>query len=64
MRLFSRAIKHAFHVTIQRSHRSDPREYRRPVMLCSEKQRFHRGLQFSGIVFCLGPSGDVERGVA
>jgi hypothetical protein len=64
MCLFSRAVKHAFHVAIQRSHHSDPREHRRPVMLCNEKQPFHRGLPFSGIVFCLGQSGDVKRGVA
>jgi len=59
-----RRVKHAFHVTIQRPHHSDPRKHRRPVMLCDQKQRFHRGLPFRRIMFCLRQLGDVERGVA
>ena len=51
-------------MAVQRPHDADPREHGRPVMLCDQQQRLHRGLPFRDIVFCLGQFGDVERGVA
>lgn len=48
---------------VQRPHNADPREHRWPITFCNQKQRFHRGLPFRRIMFCLGQLGDVERGV-
>jgi hypothetical protein len=47
-------IKNPDDVTVQGPHDADAREHRRPVMFCNEQKRFHRGLPFHGIVFCLG----------
>jgi hypothetical protein len=33
-------------------------------MFCNQQQRFHRGLPFFGVVFGLGPFGNLLRGVA
>ncbi len=64
MCFLSRTIKHAFAVTIQRPHYSDPRKHRWPPVPSNEKQRLHRGLPLFSIVFHLGQFRDVERGVA
>jgi hypothetical protein len=40
--------------SVKRSHHAYPDEHRRPVALGNQQQRFHRGLPFFGIVFCLG----------
>jgi hypothetical protein len=54
MMVFPIRIKRLLDVVVQGSRHSYPGEHRRPVMLCNEQQRLHRGLPFFGIVFCLG----------
>jgi hypothetical protein len=62
--ILSRWIENAFHVPVHRTHHSNPRKHRSPAALCNEKQSFHRGLPFYGIVFCFWQFSDVVRGVA
>jgi hypothetical protein len=64
MSLFPRRIEDALDVPIQRSHDAYPRKHRWPTMLRNEKQSFHRGLPFVGVVLCFRQCGDVVRGVA
>jgi hypothetical protein len=49
---------------VQCLHDANAREHRRARPTSRQYQRFHRGLPFHGIVFCLGQLGDVECGVA
>ena len=64
MSIFTRAIKLPNMATVQRSHNTDAREQRWPVMLCDQQQRFHRGLPFIGVVFGFRQFGDVLGGIA
>jgi hypothetical protein len=50
-------------MTVQRPHDANPGEHRRPAKVGNEKQPFHSGLPFRGVVFGLGQSGDVEGGI-
>jgi hypothetical protein len=63
MLLFPRRIKHPLNMPIQRSHNANARKHGWPAVLCDQKQSFHRGLPFLGVVIGFGQSRDVERGV-
>jgi hypothetical protein len=43
MLVFARRVKHALDVPVDRSHDTDAREQRWPVLFCDQQQRFHRG---------------------
>jgi hypothetical protein len=49
--------------SVQRPHDPDPGEHRRAAKLGNEKQGFHCGLPFRGIVLGFRKFGDLERGV-
>jgi hypothetical protein len=50
----SRRIKHRLNVPVQRQHNANPGKHRWPATFRNNKQRFHRGLPFRRVVFCLG----------
>jgi hypothetical protein len=64
MRVLPRRVELSFNVTIQCPHHAYSGEHRRAVALSNQQQRFHRGLPFCGIVFCLGELHYVICGVA
>ena len=64
MLVFPRRVEHALDVAIQSPHYADAREQRWPVKFRDQQQRFHRGLPFVGIVFCLGQFSDVLSSIA
>ena len=64
MLVFAGRVKHALDVPVDRSHDTDAREQRWPVLFCDQQQRFHRGLPFVGIVFRFRQFSDVQGGIA
>jgi hypothetical protein len=63
MMIFAGWIEHALDVSVQRPHKTDAREHRRPAKCRDRDQGFHRRPPFRCRVFRLRQFGDVGAGV-